>query len=142
MKRLKEILLKLTLDLQDNINQDLKCIEKDLSELRANSKLEAELAVTKQVNVLCNRMVQIKRKSWSNEQYSRRECLEIVSIPESVTYSSVEETALNIFKELGFSIDTSDVKSCHQVGPQSRKEVIAKMSRQKDADRVWRVNPY
>ena len=71
-KLIIEEIIKLTLDLQDNINQDLNCIEKDLSELRANSKLEVELAVTKQVNVLCNRMVQIKRKSWSNEQYSRR----------------------------------------------------------------------
>ena len=108
----KEEIIKLTLDLQDNFNQDLKCIKKDLSELRENfSKLEAELAVTKQVNnVLRNEMVQVERKSWSNEQYSRRECLEIVSILESVTDSPFEKTALNIFEELGVSIDT-----CHPV---------------------------
>ena len=61
----KENIIKLTLDLQDNFNQDLKCIEKNLSELRENfSKLEAEFAVTKQINnVLCNEMVQVERKS-------------------------------------------------------------------------------
>ena len=69
-------------------------------------------------------MVQVERKSWSNEQYSIRECLEIVGIPESVTDSPLEETGLNIFKELGVSIDTSDIEACHCVGPPSRKKVI------------------
>ena len=46
-----EEIIKLTLDLQDNFNKDLKCIKKDLSELRENfSKLVAGHAVTKQVN--------------------------------------------------------------------------------------------
>ena len=58
-KLTKEEIIKLTLDLQDNFNQDLKCTKKDLSELMENlSKVGAKLAVTKQViNVLCNQMV-------------------------------------------------------------------------------------
>ena len=86
-KLTKEEIIKLPLELRDNFNQDLKCIEKDLSDLRENfSKLEAELPVTQQVNnVLRKQMVQVEWKSWSNEQYSRRECLEIVDITESVT---------------------------------------------------------
>ena len=140
-KLTKEEIIKLTLDLQDNFNQDLKCIKKDLCELRESfSKLEAGFAVTKQINnVLRNQMVQIEQKSWSNEQYYRRECLKIVGIAESLRDSSLEETALNIFKELGVSIDTSDIEACHRVGPRSRKKVTIKMSRRKDADRVHRV---
>ena len=43
-KLTKEEIIELTLDLQDNFNQDLKCIKKDLSDLRQNfSKLETEL---------------------------------------------------------------------------------------------------
>ena len=94
-------------------------VKKDLSELRKIfsklevSKLEAELSVTKQVNnVLQNQMVQVERKFWSNEQYFRHECLQIVRSPEYVTDSSLEETPLNIFKELGSSIDTSDIEAC------------------------------
>ena len=88
-------------------------------------------------------MVQVERKSWSNDQYSRRECLEIVGIPESLTNSSLEETALNIFKGLGVSIDISDIETCHHTGPPSRKKVIVKMSRRKDADRVqWAKKPF
>ena len=84
----------------------MKSIIKDLSELRENfSKLEAELAVTKQVsNVLCNQMIQVERIYRSNEQYSGLECLEKVRIPETVADSTLEETALNTFKELDFSV--------------------------------------
>ena len=64
-KLTKEEIIKLTLNLQDNFIQRLKCIKSDLPKLRENlSKLEAELAVTKQINnVLRNQMVQLKRKS-------------------------------------------------------------------------------
>ena len=74
-------------------------------------------------------MVLFKRKSWSNEQYSRSKCLKIVSIPESVTNSSLEETTLNIFKEFGTSIVTSNIEAWDRVGLPSRKRVIVKMSR-------------
>lgn len=49
-------------------------------------------------------MAQVEQKSWCNEKYSRRECLKIVGIPKTVTESSLEETAWNIFEELGVSI--------------------------------------
>ena len=68
-KLTKEDIIKPTLDLQDNFNQDLKSIKKNLSELWENFfKLETELAGTKQVKILCNQMVQVEEKSWSNEQ--------------------------------------------------------------------------
>ena len=75
----KEEIITFTLYLQNNINQDLKCIKKRSLWIEENlSKVEAKVAVTKQVNnVLRNQMVQVEQKSWSNEQYSRRECLEI-----------------------------------------------------------------
>ena len=72
-------------------------------------------------------------------KYTRHECLEIVTIPETMTGSSLDETALNIFEELGASINHPDIETCHRVGPSSRKKVIIKMSKRKDADRVWRV---
>ena len=63
LKKLTKVeIIKLILDLQDNFNQDVKCIKKDLSELRENfSKLEAELAVTKQINsFLRSQIVQVE----------------------------------------------------------------------------------
>ena len=56
-----------------------------------------------------------------------------------MTDNSLEKTELNIFKELGVSIDTSDIEGRHHVRPPSRKKVIVKMFRRKDADRAQRV---
>ena len=60
-------------------------------------------------------------------------------MPETVTDSSLEETALNRFEELGASINPSFIEACHHVGPSSRKKVIIKMYRWKDADKVLYV---
>ena len=84
-------------------------------------------------------MVQVEPKSWSNEQYSRCECPEIFGILATLTDSPLKETTPNIFEEIGISINLLDVEAYHCVGPTSRKKVIIKMSRQKDADRVRRV---
>ena len=57
----------------------------------------------------------------------------------NIDWQSVEETAQNIFEEIGVSINLLHVEAYHRVGPASRKKVIIEMSRQKDADRVRRV---
>ena len=56
-----------------------------------------------------------------------------------MTDSSLAETALHVFEELGASINPLDIETCHRVGPSSRKKLIIKMSRRKDADRMWRA---
>ena len=86
-------------------------------------------------NVLRDQMVQVER-NWSNAHCSRRESLQIVDIPETVNDSSLEETVLKNFYELGVSINLLDIQACHDVEPSNRKNVIIKMSRRKDVDRV------
>ena len=66
-KLTKKKIIKLTFDYQDNFNQDYitkkENIKRDLSQLRENfSKLESELAVTKQVN---NVLRLPNRSSWA-----------------------------------------------------------------------------
>ena len=59
-KLTKEENIKLTFCLQYNFNQDLKCIKKDLSELRENfCKIEATLAVTKQFNNVLHNLLNL-----------------------------------------------------------------------------------
>ena len=62
-----------------------------------------------------------------------------VSIPETVTESLLRETVLNIFEELDASIIPSYIEACDRVGSSSRKKVIIKMFRRKDAHRMRRV---
>ena len=62
-------------------------------ELKAKfTKIESDLAISRNVNVkLVERLVVTEQKFWTNEQYSRRECLEISVIPESVSDSALKD---------------------------------------------------
>lgn len=64
----------------------------------------------------------------SYEQYSRAECLQIADIPDIVDNSLLGETALNIFEELGVSINPSEIEAFHLAQLLSWKKVITKMS--------------
>ena len=48
-------------------------------------KLEADLAVTKNVNSkLMERVVQTERQCWANAQYSRRDTIEVIGTPSRI----------------------------------------------------------
>ena len=70
--------------------------------------MQSELCVSRQVSSkLREQIVSLEPQCWSNCQYSRRECLEISGLPESIKNSEVEETALKLFKNLYVEIDSS-----------------------------------
>ena len=49
------------------------------------SQIETENSIVKQANsLLSKRLVDTERQCWANAQYSTRECLEVVGIPDSV----------------------------------------------------------
>ena len=82
-------------------------------------------------------MLKQKRKCAANEQHSRRECLEISGIPESVSNNNLEETVLKIFSETGVTIDSRDVEASHRLNqPANPKKVIIKLSERKNVARV------
>ena len=69
-------------------------------------KLQSELIDVKQVNsVLSERLVSMERQCCSNAQYSRRESLELVGVPRSVSDGDLEEKVLKIFEKLGCPIE-------------------------------------
>ena len=79
-------------------------------------KLQSELIVVKQVNsVLSERLVSMERQCWANAQYSRRECLELVSVPHSVSDGDLEEKVLKIFEKVGCPIEGNHIEACHRI---------------------------
>ena len=46
----------------------------------------------------------LERKSWSNEQYSSRECLEISGSPSSTEDSQLEVILLQIFEKMDVKV--------------------------------------
>ena len=65
------------------------------------SKLESENVVIKQANCLLSKqLVDMERKCWANAQYSKRECIEMVGISNSVNNSEVEDKVLTVFQKI------------------------------------------
>ena len=101
-------------------------------------RIESELAVTKQVNkVLKNRLVDVERNCYANEQYSRRECFEIIGIPTNVKIDKLEESVCELFAKIDCTIPVDKIEAVHRIG-KAQTSVIVKVSRRKDADNIRR----
>ena len=89
MKLNTEDLVRITLEYQGKFNNILDDLKKDIFDLKSDlsglksdfSKLEADIQVTRKVNSkLSERLMTMERRCYANEQYSRRECLDICSL--------------------------------------------------------------
>ena len=86
--------------------------------------MESQLLVTRRVNdnlVKQNRI--LERKCAANEQYSRRECLEISGIPDSISDNNLEETVLKIFNETGVTVNSGDIEVCHRLNQKANPKI-------------------
>ena len=61
----------------------------------------------------------LESKCAANEQYSRRECLEISGIPDSIPNNNLEETVFKIFNETGAIVNLRDAEACHRLNQKS-----------------------
>ena len=76
-------------------------------------------------------------RCYANEQYSRRECLEISCIPASVADNSTESKVLEILEEIDVPVDSNLVEDCQCLPSKcSPKTVIIKLNRPKDICRI------
>ena len=86
MRLNKEDLVRMLLDYREKLTDVLDELKNDLNELKTKfCKLESDLQISRNVNhKLSDKLVVLERKCHANEKYSRRECLEISSIPAEV----------------------------------------------------------
>ena len=103
------------------------------------SQLESEDSIVKQANsLLLKRLVDMERQCWANAQYSRRECLEVVGIPDSVQNNELEDKVLTIFKKIGSEVSPRDIESCHRL-KKDNDRVTVKFSGRKDCEQIMSV---
>ena len=67
---------------------------------------------------LCKKITTLERQCLANNQYSRRECLEISGIPENIENKDLENLTLQIFEQIDISVDPENVEDCHWVKTQ------------------------
>ena len=80
-----------------------------------------------------NYIVVLERKCWSNEQYSRRECLETSGILSDTEADELEETVLKVFEKLKVDVDCKNVNCQWLKTRNTCEKVIIKLSKRKDA---------
>ena len=101
--------------------------------------MQSELWVSRQSSKLREQIVSLERQCWSNCQYSRRECLELSGLPESIENSELEDTALQLFKKLDVEVGSSNIEDCNWLPSKGPKRVIVRFSKRKDANIVRKV---
>ena len=135
----KEDIIRLALDLQQKHDTLLSKLQEDFTDLKTNyAKIEADLSIVRTVsNNMKNHIVTLERKCWSNEQYSRRECLEISGIPETFSDSQLEGKVRDVLDKIDCSVKPKNIEACHWVKTKhGGKRVIIKFSKRKDVDKI------
>ena len=135
----KEDIIRLALDLQQKHDSLLSKLQNDFADLKINySKMEADLSIVRTVSDnMKNHIIKLERKCWSNEQYSRRECLEISGIPETVTDTELEGKVSDVLKKIDCGIKPKNIEACHWIKTKNGgRRVIIKCSKRKDVDRI------
>ena len=98
----KDEIISFALDYQSKFHSMLAGIRNELPDLKKDfEQLKSDLSITKLINTkLKERVVNLERQTWSNSQYSRRECLDLSGIPETIENKDLEGTLLGIFEKL------------------------------------------
>ena len=99
-------------------------------------QLESENSIVKQTDsLLSKRLVDIERQCWANFQYSRRGCLEVVGIPDSVQNNELEDKVLTVFKKIVSELSPRGIEACHRL-KKDNDRVIAKFSQRKNCEQI------
>ena len=99
----------------------------DISEEVNNLKEEMKLIHTNQPNDLNVSNINHRiSELYAQEQYLRRECVELVGISESVPDNDLQKTVINIFKTAGVEVHNRDFQAIHRL--RNKSTVIAKLA--------------
>ena len=98
----KENLVRVLLDYQGKFNNILDELKNELNELKTKFwKGESDLHSSGNVNdKLTDKLVVLERKCHANEQYSRKECLEISGIPAEVGDKDIDKMYWRFWMQL------------------------------------------
>ena len=81
-----------------------------------NERLTSELSIVKKVNnVLENRIVNLEQKLSKNEQYGRRNNVEISEISNQIPDQDLEENVVKICKDSDINISAMDIEGCDRL---------------------------
>ena len=138
----KENLISLVLSLQrdcdkviDTLGQRIDNLISTVDNLLSKlAQVELSLVVTKTVNnELLKCVTSLERSLHSQEQFSRRECLEVVGILSSFDDKNLQSTACSILGDINVVCDSSNIEDCHRI---KEDRTISKFSSRRKSSKV------
>ena len=117
----------------DTLGQHIDNLTSTVDNLSSKlAHVESSLLVTKTVNnELLKCVTSLERGLHSQEQYSRKECLEVVSIPSSVNDKNLQSMVCSILGDIDVVCNSIDIKDCHQI--KGDRNIIKFSSRRKSS---------
>ena len=104
-----------------------------------NLKKDLEMLKTEN-NSLVDSITDIEKKLLRSDQYSRRENLEIMNLPESISQRELEKTVIDIFNSVNINICSYNIVAVHRIGKNNRlrpRNVIIRFVNRKDSIRIF-----
>ena len=83
------------------------------------------------------RLVEVERNLYLTDQYERRDCVELVGIPDNIPQDDLEGVVINAFGVAGITVEPRDFQACHRL--RNKSTVIAKMTNRKDVQALLRA---
>ena len=125
----KSNLTRLVIDYQNKFDTVLNNINSELLDLKNKfTKLESDMEISRNVNnKLVDQVKRLERKYRGNEQYSRRECIEISRILQSIEQLDLEKIVLHVFDKIDAPIDPQNIEACHRLNLMITVEAIKLM---------------
>ena len=82
------------------------------------------------------RLEELERRMSEQEQYSRRECIELVGLPSNINREELENAVINTFEAAGINIGKRNFHAVHR--PADKRTVIARLTNRRDAIHILR----
>ena len=112
------------------IKHDAKGIKDELNEIKSGR------GSTSARDDFETRLIQIEQRLAEQEQYTRRECVDIVGLPENLKGEELEAAVLNVFEVAGVPMEKRDFHAIHKL--RNTRVVIAKVCNRRDAIAILR----
>ena len=116
----------------NEMKKEIGELKDSLEELRSG---RSENCYNPQRN-LEKRLEELERRMSEQEQYSRRECIELVGLPSDLNGEELENAVINTFETAGIDIGKRNFHAVHRLA--DKRTVIAKLTNRRDVIDILR----
>ena len=117
----KEELTSLFIENDDKLKSNMANLTNQLADVNKTlERIESQLQISKTINNTVEKCItNLEKQRWRNEQYSQRECVEIVGILDSTNEIKVCEL---IGKVTGININQNCLELCHPLPSEKKNQ--------------------